>query len=114
VAGDPVEILPDEIRLTLGVQDVLLLRNLDDVPQIFGPTLLMPGQSFRLPFQVASSYPFACTAHASGQLMVRVEPRPETPWARLRWRLRALLEREPAREEPAREAPSGAAEERSG
>src|SRR5262245_23580268 len=58
MAGDPVEILPSEIRLTLGVEDVLLLRNLDSVPQIFGPTLLMPGQSFRLPFGVASSYQF--------------------------------------------------------
>ena len=56
MAGDKVEILPAEIRLTLGLNDVLLLRNLDDVPQIFGPTLMMPGQSFRLPFEVASSY----------------------------------------------------------
>jgi len=93
MAGDPVEILPGEIRLTLGVRDVLVLENQDDVPQIFGPTLLMPGQSFRLPFQVASSYQFACTAHASGQLVVIVEPTPETPWARLRWRARELLER---------------------
>jgi hypothetical protein len=93
MSGDPVEILPGEIRLTLGLEDVLLLRNGDDVPQIFGPTLLMPRQSFRLPFAVASSYQFACTAHASGQLVVEVEPRPETPWARLRWRARALVER---------------------
>ena len=90
MAGDRVEILPDEIRLTLGVRDVLVLRNLDDVPQIFGPTLMMPGQSFRLPFAVASRYPFACTAHASGQLLVVVEPFPATPWARLRWRVREL------------------------
>ena len=55
MAGDKVEILPDEIRLTLGLNDVLLLRNLDDVPQVFGPTLIMPGQSFRLPFELASS-----------------------------------------------------------
>ena len=72
----------------LGVRDVLLLRNLDDVPQTFGPTLMMPGQSFRLPFEVASSYQFACTAHASGQMTVVVEANPETPWARLRWRAR--------------------------
>ena len=76
MAGDKVEILPDTIRLTLGVNDVLLLRNLDDVPQVFGPTLIMPGQSFRLPFEVASTYSFACTAHASGQLSVIVEPGP--------------------------------------
>jgi hypothetical protein len=90
MAGDPVEILPSEIRLTLGVRDVLLLRNLDEVPQVFGPALLMPGQSFRLPFAVASSYQFACTAHASGQMTVVVEPEPVSPWARLRWRVAAL------------------------
>ena len=56
MAGNKIEILPDRIRLTLGANDVLLLRNLDDVPQIFGPTLIMPGQSFRLPFEVASTY----------------------------------------------------------
>jgi hypothetical protein len=90
MAGDPVEILPAEIVLTLGVRDVLLLRNLDDVPQVFGPTLMMPGQSFRLPFAVASSYQFACTAHVSGQMTVVVEPMPASPWARLAWRARAL------------------------
>jgi hypothetical protein len=88
MAGDKVEILPAKIRLTLGVNDVLLLRNLDDVPQVFGPALVMPGQSFRLPFEVASTYSFACTAHASGQLQVVVEPTPEPGWPTLRWRLR--------------------------
>jgi hypothetical protein len=92
MAGDPVEILPDEIRLTLGVKDILVLMNQDDVPQIFGPTLMLPGQSFRLPFAQASSYQFACTAHASGQMTILVEPFPATPWARLRWRVRELLE----------------------
>ena len=93
MAGDKVAILPDRIRLTLGLSDVLVLRNLDDVPQIFGPTLMMPGQSFRLPFAVASSYQFVCTAHASGQMTILVEPFPDTPWARLSWRARELWER---------------------
>ena len=92
MSGDPVEILPDEIRLTLGVKDVLVLENRDDVPQIFGPTLMMPGQSFRLPFAQASSYQFDCTAHASGQMTILVEPFPATPWARLRFRVRELFE----------------------
>ena len=90
MAGDPVAILPDRIRLTLGLHDVLVLRNLDDVPQIFGPTLMMPGQSFRLPFAVASEYTFDCTAHPSGQMTIVVDPFPETPWARLLWRARGL------------------------
>lgn len=90
MAGNKVEILPSRIRLTLGLRDVLVLRNMDDVPQIFGPTLMMPGQSFRLPFAVASDYQFACTAHASGQMTIIVEPLPESGWARVWWRLRTL------------------------
>ena len=92
-AGDLVEILPDMIRLTLGLNDVLLIRNLDDVPQTFGPTLMMPGQSFRLPFDRAASYQFICSAHASGQLTIDVEPEPTTPWARVHWRLRDWREK---------------------
>jgi hypothetical protein len=92
MAGDKVEILPSEIRLTLGVRDVLVLENHDDVPQVFGPTLLMPGQTFRLPFAVASRYQFECTAHVSGQMTILVEPFPDTPWARLAWRAREMWE----------------------
>ena len=86
MAGDKVEILPSEIHLVLGMRDVLHLRNADDVPQIFGPTVMMPGQSFRLPFGVASTYSFECSAHASGQMAVIVHPAPDSPWNRLRWR----------------------------
>lgn len=90
MAGDKVEILPSTIRLTLGINDVLLLRNADDVPQVFGPALIMPGQSFRLPFATASTYSFQCTAHANGQLNVIVEPPPARGWETLRWRLQRL------------------------
>lgn len=86
MAGDKVEILPDRIDLTLGLNDQLLLRNLDDVPQQFGPVLIMPGQSFRLPFEVASSYSFDCSAHASGTMNVVVAPTPGPGWPRLQWR----------------------------
>jgi hypothetical protein len=91
MAGNRVEILPSRVFLTLGIRDVLLLKNMDDVPQIFGPTLMMPGQSFRLPFEVASSYQFACTAHASGQMTVVVDEQPDTPWRRLVWRTRRIF-----------------------
>jgi hypothetical protein len=91
MAGEKVEILPSTIRLTLGLNDVLLLRNADDVPQTFGPVLIMPGQSFRLPFATASTYGFACSAHASGQLSIVVEPTPAPGWETLRWRVRRLM-----------------------
>jgi hypothetical protein len=90
MSGDKVEILPQNIHLTLGLNDVLLLKNDDNVPHIFGPTLIMPGQSFSLPFAKASIYNFLCTAHASGQLNVIVDPTPAPGWETLRWRLRKL------------------------
>ncbi len=93
MAGDKTEILPDTITLVLGVNDVLLLRNSDTVPQIFGPVLIMPGQDFRLPFEQAAEYPFACTAHASGQMTVVVRPTPQAGWRRLQWRVQSLLKR---------------------
>jgi hypothetical protein len=92
MSGDLVDILPQQIRLTLGINDVLLLKNQDTVPQTFGPALLMPRQSFRLPFELASEYQFACTAHSSGQMIIIVEPFPATPWGRLRWRVLRLIE----------------------
>lgn len=93
MAGVKSDIFPQTIRLTLGVNDVLVLRNGDDVPHIFGPTLIMPGQSFRLPFLVASTYSFQCTAHPNGGLSVIVDPIPSPGWERLRWRLRKQIDR---------------------
>jgi len=89
-AGHGVEILPAEIHLTLGVKDILVLRNLDRVPQTFGPVLIMPGQSFRLPFSTASTYSFQCTAHPNGGLSVIVDPALAPGWDRLAWRLHRL------------------------
>ena len=85
IAGEKeLAILPQTIRL--GVNDVLVLRNADAAPHVFGPTLIMPGQSFRLPFTQASTYSFLCTAHADGQLNVIVAPPPAPGWERFRWR----------------------------
>ena len=89
-AGGREEILPREVRLTLGVQDVLLLRNSDTAPQLFGPVRIMPGQDFRLPFEQAADYQIASSAHAGGRITVSVVPLPDPGWDRLRWRLAAL------------------------
>lgn len=86
IAGEHVEILPQTIRLTLGLKNILVLRNADSAPHIFGPALIMPGQSFSLPFSQASTYSFQCSAHANGQLQVIVEPVPTVGWRRLKWR----------------------------
>lgn len=91
--GDEVEVLPQTIRLRLGLNDVLVLKNHDAAPHLFGPTLVMPGQTFRLPFTTAATYSFLCTAHADGQLNVIVESGPGPGWERLRWRWRSLASR---------------------
>ena len=93
MAGDKVDILPQEIRLVAGMRDILVLRNRDDVPQIFGPALIMPGQTFRLPFEIASEYQFACTAHVSGQMTIVVDEALTSYWARLRWRTARIVTR---------------------
>lgn len=91
MAGDKREILPPEIDLMVGIHNVLWLKNSDDVPQIFGPTLLMPGQSLRIPFTRPSENSFNCTAHASGQLLILVEAEPIWPWEKLSYRVRRTL-----------------------
>lgn len=89
IAGEQeLAILPQTIRLA--VHDVLALKNADEAPHVFGPTLIMPGQTFRLPFTQAATYSFLCTAHADGQLEVVVEPAPAPGWERVRWRWRSL------------------------
>jgi hypothetical protein len=93
MAGEKREILPSEIHLVVGIHNVLLLKNSDDVPQIFGPTLLMPGQTLRIPFTTPSENYFNCTAHASGKLLIVVEPEPTWPWSRLSWRIQQVLHR---------------------
>lgn len=90
MAHQHIDIFPQTIRLTLGLNDVLVLRNADNVPHIFGPTLIMPGQSFSLPFETASTYSFECTAHPNGGLSVIVDPAPAPGWGRLSWRWRKL------------------------
>jgi hypothetical protein len=77
---------------TLGVRDVLLLRNRDRLPHVFGQVRVAPGQDFRLPFESAGAYGFACDAAPGAHVAVRVEPHPDPGWPRLRWRLQALAE----------------------
>jgi hypothetical protein len=89
--GEQIRNLPTEVRLTLGVQDVLLLRNRDTVPQVFGPLRVMPGTEFRLPFEQVSDYEVACSAQDSGQMTVRVVQLPDPGWHRLRWRAEGLV-----------------------
>jgi hypothetical protein len=92
-AGERVTPIPSRIRLLLGVQDVLVLRNEDEVPQAFGPIQLRPGQTYRVPFQVPATFDFACSVHEDGEVAIIVEGVPAPGWARLRWRVAEALGR---------------------
>ena len=78
---------PVAVRLTLGVQDVLLLRNATGAPLVFGPVQLAPGGEFRLPVEEAGERDIPCPALPGGVLQVRVVPMPDPGLDRLRWRL---------------------------
>jgi hypothetical protein len=84
--------VPAEVRLTLGVRDVLLLRNRDLAPHVFGQVLVLPGHAVRMPFEQAGDYPFACDLAPGSNVTVRVLPQPDPGWTRLRWRLAVLLD----------------------
>jgi len=84
--------VPGVLRLTLGVQDVLLLRNNSAKPQVFGQLRILPGHVFRLPFEQTGEFDFACSDRPRGQVRVQVVAPPDPGLARLRWRFVALEE----------------------
>jgi len=90
--GENVGLVPAEVRLTLGVRDVLLLHNRDIAPHVFGQVLVLPGRVFRLPFEQAGDYVYACDATLGQVVTVRVANQPDPGWARLGWRLRSFVE----------------------
>jgi hypothetical protein len=81
---------PSDIRLTLGLQDVLVLRNEDDRAQLVGGIEVAAGQSLSIPFYRVQDFQLACSAHPSGQLRITVSARPDPGLGRLWWRLARL------------------------
>jgi hypothetical protein len=81
---------PSNIRLTLGLQDVLVLRNEDDRAQLIGGIAVSPGQNLSIPFSRVQDFQLACSAHPSGQLKISVSAKPERGLGRLWWRIERL------------------------
>ena len=86
-AGAPFTVLPSPVHLTLGVRDILVLTNDDEVIHQLGPVILGPRQTYRIPFRQPGRFQYACSLHASGSLTLVIEPAPTAGLARLRWRL---------------------------
>jgi hypothetical protein len=90
-AGDIAGALPPVVPLTVGVRDVLYIRNNDVVPHFFGALSLAPGETIKVPFDEAGTKEFASSAHFNGSATVKVEPWPDPGMARLRWRVREWI-----------------------
>ncbi len=91
-AGDAPTILPARMRFTVGVRDVLVLRNDDDAPASFGPVLLAPGQTYRIPFRAPAEFQLACSLHREGAVGVVVRAEPTPGWPRFTWRLATIFD----------------------
>ena len=90
-AGEALDILPSPIHLTIGVRDILVLTNDDDVIHQVGPIILGSRQTYRIPFRRPGRFQYACSLHVTGTLSLLIEPPPAPGLERLRWRLARLL-----------------------
>lgn len=81
---------PSNIHLTLGLQDVLVLKNEDDRAQLIGGIEVSGGQSLSIPFSRVQDFQLSCSAHPSGRLTISVAAKPAPGLARLWWRLQRL------------------------
>ena len=85
-AGDgqaqPAVNFPDEIVLTLGVRDTIIIENQDDVTHSFGPFVIGPNATLTKRFQTPVTYEGACTFHQNKQMRLIVNP---APWSIADW-----------------------------
>ncbi len=71
-AGEPLEILPQTIELSLQGKDTLVIRN-EDVQSIqVGPFKIDPGQQFEQRYYNPGVYELICTLHQSQRLRIVV------------------------------------------
>jgi hypothetical protein len=92
-AGEPFNVLPSPIHLTIGVRDVLVLTNDDEAIHQVGPIILGSRQTYRIPFRRPGRFQYACSLHAAGTLTLVIAPAPAAGLDRLRWRLDQLIAR---------------------
>ena len=66
----------DEIVLTLGVQDTIIIKNQDDVIHNFGPFVVGPHATLTKRFESPITYEGACTFHQEQHMRLVVNPAP--------------------------------------
>jgi hypothetical protein len=79
-AGDTTDAPPHSFELILGVRDVLVIRNEDNVWHQVGPYRIAPGHTLQQRFSRPGTIYAACTITASQQVEIVVRER-ERPFA---------------------------------
>jgi hypothetical protein len=68
--------IPDEIVLTLGVKDTIVIENQDDAIYTFGPFIIAPHTTLTQRFYHVVNYEGVCTFHKERQMKLVVNPAP--------------------------------------
>ncbi len=68
--GEPVELIPAEVELSVG--DTIVIKNADDQVHEVGPFSVRAGETLRYTFDRAGTYLGNCTVHPSGKVEIVV------------------------------------------
>jgi len=71
-SGQPGVIFPDEIVLTVGVRDTIVIENQDDTVHTFGPFVIGPHATLTKRFENPQVVAAACTFHQDQQMRLVV------------------------------------------
>lgn len=71
---------PDEIILTVGLKDTIIIENQDAIIHSFGPFVVSPQTTLSKRFEAPMMYEGACTFHEERQMRLVINPAPWTTW----------------------------------
>lgn len=71
-AGQAVTALPNEVHLTIGGQDTIVIRNDDTLPFDVGGVLVQPGQKYVQQFKHPGTFFLVCSVHTSDRIRIVV------------------------------------------
>jgi hypothetical protein len=70
--GEPLDILPGELKAHVG--EVIEIANHDERGHLVGPFYVGAGETLRQRFASPGEFIGVCTVHASGRIVLEVEP----------------------------------------
>lgn len=71
--GLSASILPNQVELTIGKQDTLVIRNEDLYPIEVGGLLIHPGQQYKQQFTKPGTFDLVCSVHDNTKIRVIVK-----------------------------------------